>query len=117
MDDAFVRRMRFIIDFPFPDEGLRERIWRRIFPSPAPLSPDVDHRFLARRLDFAGGNIRNVSVRAAYLAASQGRPIEMEDLILAAKREFKKMGRLYNESKLGSYRKTGVEAFASGDRT
>ncbi|HYR07844.1 MAG TPA: AAA family ATPase, partial [Longimicrobium sp.] len=58
MDAAFVRRMRFIIDFPFPDAADRERIWRTIFPDTVPLAEDVDFGFLARKLNVTGGNIK-----------------------------------------------------------
>jgi len=100
MDEAFVRRMRFIVDFPFPDEVQREKIWAGVFPDQAPIDPGVDYRFLGRRLSLTGGNIRNISIRAAFLAAAKDQEnpqIEMEEVIAATKREFQKMGRLHSD--------------------
>src|SRR5262249_6092260 len=62
MDDAFVRRLRFIIEFPMPGEEERRRIWEQVFPAEAPLAADVDFGFLARRLEVAGGVIRNIAL-------------------------------------------------------
>src|SRR5262249_55044458 len=60
MDDAFVRRIRFIVDFPFPCEANRQRIWETHFPVEAPRSPDIDYRCLARDFKVAGGTIKNI---------------------------------------------------------
>ncbi|HEY9230589.1 MAG TPA: AAA family ATPase, partial [Blastocatellia bacterium] len=69
LDDAFVRRLRFIVEFPFPDEEHRRRIWEVTFPKEAPLAPDVDFPRLAREIRLAGGNIKNIAVSAAFYAA------------------------------------------------
>jgi SpoVK/Ycf46/Vps4 family AAA+-type ATPase len=98
IDDAFVRRMQFIIDFPFPDEKHREKIWRVVFPPETPLSLDIDFKLLAKKLKITGGNIRNISLKAAYFAAADGRQITMNHLARATKREFQKMGKLYLEA-------------------
>lgn len=94
IDDAFTRRLRFIVEFPFPDEGYRHRIWQRIFPANTSLSPDIDFDFLSRKLKITGGNIRNIALNAAFLAAAHSGVIGMEHLIRSTKREFQKMGRL-----------------------
>ena len=62
MDDAFVRRLQFAVEFPFPEEEYRLQIWDRVFPREAPLNEDLDLRFLARQLKIAGGNIKNIAV-------------------------------------------------------
>jgi hypothetical protein len=93
MDEAFTRRIRFIIEFPFPDELSRRRIWAGHFPREAPLSPDIDLDYLARELKIAGGGIRNIVLNAAFLAASNGRVIEMGHLLHATRRELEKMGK------------------------
>ena len=103
MDPAFVRRIQFILEFPFPDEEHREKIWKKVFPDEAPLSTEVDFPFLARRLEIAGGNIKNISLRAAYLAADKDDGIHMEHLIAAAKRELQKIGKMYTEADFGRY--------------
>jgi hypothetical protein len=103
LDEAFVRRMRFIVDFPLPRQADRARIWRTIFPAEAPVSSDIDFDFLARKLSITGGNIKNIALRAAYLAAQCGAPaIEMGCIIEAAKRELDKIGKLYTEDEFGT---------------
>jgi AAA+ superfamily predicted ATPase len=94
MDAAFVRRLQHVIEFPFPDVVHRERIWRAMFPPSAPQSEDLDFSFLARQFEFSGGNIRNVVVAAAFLAANRDQSIGMEHLVQAIGREMQKMGKL-----------------------
>jgi len=94
LDDAFLRRLKAIIDFPVPDEDDRRRIWELNFRTKAPLAPDLDLDFAARQFRVAGGNIRNIAVLAAFLAAADGVPIGMRHLIRAARREYQKLGRL-----------------------
>ncbi len=103
MDEAFVRRMHFAVEFPFPEEPDRLEIWRRIFPPEAPLGEDVDLSFLARHFKIAGGNIRNIALAAAFLTAEDGHAITMPHLILATKREYQKMGKLCTEANFGQY--------------
>ncbi len=109
MDDAFVRRLQFIIEFPFPDESYRSKIWRSVFPPEAPLSTDIDFDFLAGRFQFTGGNIKNISLRAAYLAAQPHAAIEMRHLIRATKRELQKTGKLFTYADFGAYGKLLAE--------
>jgi winged helix domain-containing protein/ATPase family protein associated with various cellular activities (AAA) len=94
LDEAFVRRMRFIIHFPFPTDDDRERIWHKVFPGNAPLGDDVNFRWLSRKLKIAGGNIKNISLRAAFLAVEQDGRISMECVVEAAKRESEKIGKI-----------------------
>ncbi len=94
MDDAFLRRLDFLVDFPFPEPDDRERIWRRQLPAQAPLADDVDPAALAARFKLAGGSIRNCSLAAAFLAADEGTPIEMRHLLRAVAVEYAKLGRL-----------------------
>lgn len=92
MDDAFVRRLRFILHFPFPNQADRERIWRSVFPQEAPLGADVDLGWLAWKLKIAGGTIKNISLRAAFLAAERKGVINMDCVKDAAKWEIAKTG-------------------------
>ena len=94
LDDAFTRRMRFIVEFPFPDEQHRLRIWQQIWPAHAPLGPDVDPGVLAHQYRLSGGNIRNVALAAAFLASSNGQVISMKHVSSALRREFQKMGKV-----------------------
>ncbi len=103
IDDAFLRRMHFIVEFPFPEEELRLRIWKGLLPEEAPVSEDVDFAFLAKKFKIAGGNIKNVMINAAFLAAEDSRVITMEHVILATRDEFLKIGKLCNQSDFGKY--------------
>jgi len=97
LDEAFTRRLQFVVDFPFPEEADRLRIWQALFPPQVPRAPGLDLTLLARRFKLAGGNIRNVIVSAAYLAAADGQAVTMEHLLHATRRELQKMGRLVGE--------------------
>lgn len=102
LDDAFTRRLQFSVDFPFPEEEYRVRIWRTLFPADVPRESDIDFATLARRFKLAGGNIRNVIVSAAYLAAADGGVVGMNHLLHGTRRELQKMGRLVGEEDLTS---------------
>src|SRR6185369_7694969 len=77
IDEAFTRRLDFLVDFPFPETEYRHRIWATHFPPEAPLASDVDLMEIAEHYRLAGGNIRNVALAAAYLAAANGGAISM----------------------------------------
>lgn len=98
LDEAFTRRLHFAVDFPFPDEADRCRIWQTLFPDTVPLHPDVQFDLLAGRFKLAGGNIRNIIVNAAFLAADDGNQVTMEHLLHSTARELQKMGRIINEA-------------------
>ena len=100
MDEAFTRRMQFIVDFPFPDEDDRMRIWQTLFPVDLPQSADIDLALFASRFKLADGNIRNIIVSAAYLAASNGGHVTMDHLLHGTRRELQKMGRLVSDMDL-----------------
>jgi len=97
LDEAFTRRLHFIIEFPFPEAVDREVIWRVNFPEETPLSDDVDFKLLARRFRIAGGNIRNIIMAAAFLAAEDGQSVAMKHLLHGSRREYQKIGRLIDE--------------------
>lgn len=100
LDDAFMRRLQFALDFPFPKAADRLRIWQALFPPDVPRGEDVDLELMAERFDIAGGNIRNILVTAAYLAAANGQVVGMDHLMHGTRRELQKMGRLVNERNL-----------------
>lgn len=91
LDTAFQRRLRFVVQFPFPDQAMRELIWRSTFPPSAPLGR-IDYPKLAR-LSVAGGNIRNIALNAAFDAADREEPLSMEHLLQAAYHEASKRER------------------------
>jgi AAA+ superfamily predicted ATPase len=94
IDEAFLRRLRFRVHFPKPEEDERMALWRTLIPPTAEISPDIDFARIAERFDFSGGHIRNAVVRAAFIAASEGSPIKQEHLERGAKREYEELGRI-----------------------
>lgn len=100
LDTAFLRRLRFVVEFAPPSASERQEIWRRAFPPSAPLAGDVDFRFLAGCLEITGGNIQQIAIRAAFLAVAHDRPIVMADIIAAAREELRKLGMLTVEKSL-----------------
>jgi len=102
IDGAFLRRMDFAIEFPLPDENSRRKIWRNIFPHDTPLGDNVDFGFLSK-FKITGGNIKNVALSAAFLAAGDSGVVEIEHIVRATKREFQKIGKLCIKEDFGKY--------------
>lgn len=98
IDNAFLRRLRFIIDFDFPAQAERAEIWRRIFPKATPRAK-LDYDRLAQ-LNLAGGSIRNVAMAAAFTAAHQGQDVSMEHILGAVRLEYEKGGRSLTNAEL-----------------
>jgi SpoVK/Ycf46/Vps4 family AAA+-type ATPase len=108
LDEAFVRRMHFMIEYPFPEEEDRLKIWQRSFPRDVPMGKTVDMQFMARQFKIAGGNIKNICLASAFLAAGDVEQpadamVEMHHLIRATRREFQKMGKLCTATDFGRY--------------
>ncbi|MFC8681525.1 ATP-binding protein [Microbacterium ureisolvens] len=101
LDPAFARRIRFIVQFPFPDPGERAEIWRRVFPAATPTE-GLDEDRLAR-LNVAGGNIRNIAMGAAFLAADDGQPVTMPHLLRAARAEYAKLERPLTDGEVAGW--------------
>jgi SpoVK/Ycf46/Vps4 family AAA+-type ATPase len=102
LDTAFLRRLRFVVQFPFPDAAQRAEIWRRIFPEQTPTD-NLDFGQLAR-LQVSGGNIRNMALNAAFLAAEANQPVAMRHLLHAARSEYAKLERPLAEAEIGGWR-------------
>jgi hypothetical protein len=98
LDSAFQRRLRFTVNFPFPDAAQREAIWRKVFPAATPTNM-LEHKKLSQ-LNVAGGNIRNIALNAAFLAAQAGTPVEMANLVEASRLEAQKMERPLSDSEI-----------------
>jgi hypothetical protein len=98
LDPAFLRRLRFVVQFPFPDAAQRRDIWQRIFPDATP----TDGLDLARlaRLNIAGGNIRNIALNAAFWAAEAGEPVSMRHVLRAAYGEYAKLEKPLTEAEV-----------------
>jgi ATPase family associated with various cellular activities (AAA) len=101
IDTAFMRRIRFVVQFPFPDAVQRAEIWRQIFPSNTPTQ-GLDAVQLAR-LSVAGGNIRNIALNAAFLAADAGEAVQMKHLLRAAQSEYAKLEKPLTEAEVGGW--------------
>jgi ATP-dependent 26S proteasome regulatory subunit len=98
LDTAFLRRIRFIVQFPFPGADDRAEIWRRVFPAATPVEGlDVDK---LARLNVAGGSIRNIALGAAFLAADADEPVRMAHLLRAARTEYAKLEKSLTEAEI-----------------
>jgi hypothetical protein len=95
LDSAFLRRLRFIVNFHFPGPNERISIWQKVFPPQTPTT-GLDFQKLAR-LNLTGGSIHNIALNAAFLAAQVGAPVTMPLVLDAARTEFKKLERPINE--------------------
>ncbi|MFE4367505.1 ATP-binding protein [Streptomyces sp. NPDC056835] len=98
LDTAFMRRIRFVVDFPFPGEAERAEIWRRVLPARAPMK-GIDTARLAR-LTVAGGSIRNIALSGAFLAAEEGDRLQMRHMLEAARTEYLKLDRSLTPSEV-----------------
>ena len=101
LDTAFLRRIRFVVQFPFPDATQRAEIWQRIFPASTPIE-GIEIAKLSR-LNVAGGNIRNVAINAAFLAADASEPVRMKHLLHAARTEYAKLEKPLTEAEIGGW--------------
>ena len=95
LDEAFARRINFIIDFPFPDEETRLRLWKLLLPDNIDKDPDIDLAPFASVYKIAGGGIRNAVVWAIYESANNKRPLSRADLLHGVEREYQKMGKVF----------------------
>jgi len=103
IDDAFIRRLDVLVDFPLPDPAQRVALWDRSLGHRVPRGDDVDLTFCGNAFELAGGAIRSAAVTAAYLAADDGGTVAMRHVVAAVYREYRKLGRLTLESEFGPY--------------
>lgn len=105
IDPAFFRRMKFIVEFQFPDPETRYILWKNTIPKGTPLGDDVDLRFLADRFEFVGGNIKNCILNAAFLAAGDGdgKTVHMKHYLQAIRYEFVKTGKVFTRADFEPY--------------
>ena len=101
LDQAFLRRIRFVIQFPFPDVAQRTEIWKSVFPPQTPTE-SLDMNRLAK-LSITGGNIRNIALYSAFLAADSGESVHMDHLLRAVRVEFAKLEKPLMESEIGGW--------------
>ncbi|WP_185601459.1 ATP-binding protein, partial [Paenibacillus sp. 598K] len=102
LDDAFMRRIQYIIRFPFPDSEHRQRLWRSAIPAAMPAG-EIDYGFLGETFELTGGPIKNIVLTAAFLAAEAGEPLTMQRLLESVVQEYKKTGKLLMKDRFGPY--------------
>jgi hypothetical protein len=102
-DEAFKRRLKFIVEFPFPNREYRYKLWHSVFPSHTPLSKDLDYDYLARHFELSGSSIKNIAVNAAFIAASGSRQVGMKEILQALRQELAKSGKSLSSEELGEY--------------
>ncbi|HNP73667.1 MAG TPA: ATP-binding protein, partial [Kouleothrix sp.] len=101
IDAAFLRRIRFVVTFPFPDTAQRAEIWRRVFPPGVPTAGLSAEKLAC--LSLAGGNIANIALGAAVLAADAGAPVGMAHVLAAARAEYAKLDRTLTEAETAGW--------------
>lgn len=100
IDQAFLRRLRYVVNFPFPDTDARAQIWMQIFPEATPVEGLVPAQLA--RMNLAGGSIRSIAINASFLAAETSEPIRAEHLLRAAKREYAKLEKPFTATEIGA---------------
>ncbi len=103
LDEAFKRRIQYVVEFSIPDAGERLEMWNRVFPEACPVREDVDLQFLADQFELTGSNIKNIAVNSAFLAAADGREIDMSHILRALQNEFQKSGKRLTGAEMGQY--------------
>jgi SpoVK/Ycf46/Vps4 family AAA+-type ATPase len=106
LDEAFIRRLDVIVEFPLPDAPLRRDLWDRCLGPSMPRDAGLDLDFCAR-FELAGGSIRSCAISAAYRAAESGHPVSTADLVAAVRQEYGKLGRLVLDHEFGPYAESG----------
>lgn len=101
IDDAFKRRMKFIIHIAFPESEVRLRLWRSTLPAEARCEEELDFEFFAEHFELSGSSIKEILTNAAYLAASQKRGMMNCDLIEAVKLNYAKYGKILTKDDFG----------------
>lgn len=101
-DEAFKRRIKFIIEFPFPLAPCRLEMWRKVFPENTPLE-ELDYDYLAEQFELSGSSIKNIAVAAAFLAAPLKEPVGMRQVLTALKNEMMKAGKSMPPESFGEY--------------
>lgn len=122
MDEAFLRRLDMVVEFPFPDAATRAEIWGDIWPERVAVDPSMDFLTVSQKFRLSGGSIRNSAVDAAFRAAArnghgENLKIEADDIYLALAREYQKLGRPVLRADFGEAYDTVLEGVFAGSRT
>ena len=101
-DDAFKRRIKLLVEFPFPDAKNRKKIWEKTIPEDLPVD-ELDFDFLSEKYELSGSNIRNIVLHAAFLAAGEDELLGMEHVLRAIANEYQKLGKTFTEKDAQEY--------------
>jgi AAA+ superfamily predicted ATPase len=102
MDSAFIRRMKYIVDFQMPDKEMREQIWRNGFSEGVPRG-ELDYDFLAKQFELSGGNIKNIILTATFMAAGRNERVEMSHIFESVENEYYKYSKKMTVEDFGKY--------------
>lgn len=102
-DDAYKRRIKYIISFTFPRAEQRKELWEKIFPEEMPLGEDIDTEYLASNFELSGAAIKNIALNAAFIAASEQKVTGMEHIMISLQQEYKKAGKTLGKEELKEY--------------
>ena len=103
IDKAFFRRISYVIHFAFPNAETREKIWISMFPQKTPISKNIDFKYLAQNFEISGGNIKNIAINAAFMAARDTKEVQMKHILKSTIYELKKQGKNLLKEDLGEY--------------
>lgn len=104
IDSAFLRRINYVINFPFPDSRNRINLWKKAFTKNTPLCDFIDYEFLGEKFHLSGGNIKNIALKSAFKAARENDKIYMKHILASIKEEMEKMGKLFTKNDLHEYK-------------
>lgn len=103
IDDAFRRRLKFIVEFPFPGAQERRKMWESVYPSGVPMEETIDYNYLAETFEISPSSIKNVALYSAYMASFEGKKVGMYHMIQGLRNEFQKSGKNLSKEELGEY--------------
>ena len=103
IDQAFFRRINYVVHFAFPNAAAREKIWKNIFPKKMPVNPDIDFKYLSENFEISGGSIKNIAINTAFMAARNSDNVKMEYILKSIIYELKKQGNTLIKDDLGEY--------------
>lgn len=103
IDKAFFRRINYVVHFTIPDINARKEIWTKMYPKEIPLAKDVDFNFLSQKFEITGGNIKNIALTSAFMAASENKKVGMKHIIKALSQEITKQGKMISKDDFGEY--------------
>lgn len=102
IDEAFMRRMKYVVEFQMPDSSIRKEIWKSGFSKEIPVD-DIDYDYLADNIELSGGHIKNIIINAAFLAAKDNTAVNMTHILKSTQNEYYKLGKRLSAESFGEY--------------